>query len=123
MKGKVLCVTFVVLVAALTGFAHAQDDVWISSTPYAYVSALAYDGDYLWIGSEWGLTRLDRASGNITSYNERLGHGITSVEMTALVVDPQGTVWIGTNGAGLVKFDGANWQVFNSESSALPNDT
>ena len=36
--------TFIVFAAALTGFASAQDDVWISSTLYANVSALADDG-------------------------------------------------------------------------------
>ncbi len=122
MKGKVLCVTFIVFAAALTGFARAQDDVWISSTPYANVSALADDGDYLWIGSGWGLTRLHRATGDISFYNERLAHGLPSVKMTALTVDSQGNTWIGTHGGGAVKYDGTEMTVYDT-SAGLPNKT
>jgi len=45
MISNIFCVTFIVFTAALTGLASAQDDVWISSTPYASVSALTIDGD------------------------------------------------------------------------------
>jgi len=38
MKGKVLCVSFIIFAAVMTGFARAQDDVWISSTTIADVS-------------------------------------------------------------------------------------
>ena len=106
MKGKVLCVTFIVFAAALTGFAHAQDDVWISSTPYANVSALADDGDYLWTATEWGLTRLHKTTGDISFYNERLGAGLPSEQISALAIDHEGTVWIGTEGGGAVSYDG-----------------
>jgi len=63
MKGKVLCVTFIVFAVVLTGFARAQDDVFISSATGANVSAFATDGDYLWVGSGWGLTRLHKSTG------------------------------------------------------------
>ena len=122
MKGKVLCVTFIVCAAALTGFAHAQDDVWISSATGANVSALADDGDYLWVGSGWGLTRLHKSTGDISFYHESLGHGLPSVEMTALVVDPQGTLWIGTEGEGAVSYDGTTWTVYNKGNSDLPHN-
>jgi ligand-binding sensor domain-containing protein len=37
-------------------------------------------------------------------------------------VDQQGVLWIGINEAGLVRFDGVNWTLYNTETSALTND-
>jgi len=121
MKGKVLCVTFVVLATVLTGFARAQDDVWISSTPYANVSALANDRDYLWVGTEFGLTRLHKATGDISLYHERTGAGLPSEQISALAIDPQGNTWIGSIGC-LTKFDGTNWSVYDTDTSQLPEN-
>ncbi len=38
------------------------------------------------------------------------------------MIDPLGNKWFGT-GAGLVKYDGTNWTVYNSSNSGLPNNT
>jgi len=119
MKGKVLCVTFIVFAAALTGYASAQDDVWISSTTYANVNALTDDGDYLWAGTEWGLTRLHKTTGDIELYNERLGAELPSEQISALAIDHEGTVWIGTDGGGTVSYDGTAWTVYNTGNSDL----
>jgi sugar lactone lactonase YvrE len=47
---------------------------------------------------------------------------------TALAVDAQGNIWVGTGrwyafeGGGLAKFDGENWTVYNTSNSDLPNN-
>ncbi len=43
--------------------------------------------------------------------------------MELLIVDRDDNIWVGTYGAGLVKYDGAVWTVYNKENSWLPGDT
>ena len=48
--------------------------------------------------------------------------------VTALAIDAQGNIWVGTGrwyafvGGGLAKFDGQNWTVYNTANSELPNN-
>ena len=42
--------------------------------------------------------------------------------VNAIAIDGQGNKWIGTNGGGLVKFDGVNWTVYNTWNSGLPDN-
>ena len=48
--------------------------------------------------------------------------------VTALAIDAQGIVWVGTGrwwahaGGGLAKFDGTNWTVYNTSNSGLPDN-
>ena len=62
-----------------------------------------------------------------TVYNTA-NSGLPYNGVTALAVDAQGTIWIGTGrwyavaGGGLAKFDGDNWTVYNTGNSGLPNN-
>jgi two-component system, sensor histidine kinase ChiS len=40
----------------------------------------------------------------------------------AISFDKQGNVWIGTNGGGLVMFDGVNWTIYTKSNSELLDD-
>ena len=40
---------------------------------------------------------------------------------SALAIDEQGSIWIGTRSRGLVKFDGKNWTVYDTDDSGLPD--
>jgi hypothetical protein len=62
-----------------------------------------------------------------TVYNTA-NSGLPFNGVTALAVDAQGTVWVGTGrwyalaGGGLAKFDGDNWTVYNTANSDLPSN-
>jgi len=62
-----------------------------------------------------------------TVYNT-VNSGLPYNGVTALAIDAQGTVWVGTGrwyafaGGGLAKFDGENWTVYNTSNSELPNN-
>ena len=49
--------------------------------------------------------------------------GLPSNRISAIAIDKSGNKWIGTEGGGLVKFDGKNWIVYNTLNSGLPVDT
>jgi len=62
-----------------------------------------------------------------TVYNTA-NSGLPYNGVTAIAIDAQGTIWIGTGrwyafeGGGLTKFDGENWTVYNTSNSGLPNN-
>jgi sugar lactone lactonase YvrE len=62
-----------------------------------------------------------------TVYNTA-NSGLPYNGVTALAIDAQGTIWVGTGrwyafaGGGLAKFDGGNWTVYNAGNSDLPNN-
>jgi len=62
-----------------------------------------------------------------TVYNTA-NSGLPYNGVTALAIDAQGTVWVGTGrwwahaGGGLAKFDGTNWTVYNTGNSGLPDN-
>ena len=62
-----------------------------------------------------------------TVYNTA-NSGLPYNGVTALAIDAQGIIWVGTGrwyafvGGGLAKFDGENWTVYNTANSRLPNN-
>ena len=42
---------------------------------------------------------------------------------TCIAIDSKGFKWIGTNGSGLLKYDGYEWKLFNKLNNGLINDT
>ncbi len=66
-------------------------------------------------------------TGEWTVYNTA-NSGLPYNGITALAVDAQGTVWIGTGrwwghaGGGLARFDGASWTVYHTGNSKLPDN-
>jgi len=67
-----------------------------------YALAEAADGSF-WIGTEKGLTQLDRW-GNPTSPSTRLNGTIFDIR-----IDQKGTVWAGTD-SGLFRYNGSQWE-------------
>jgi sugar lactone lactonase YvrE len=66
-------------------------------------------------------------TGDWTVY-DTANSGLPYNGVTALAIDAQGIVWVGTGrwyafvGGGLARFDGQNWTVYNTSNSALPNN-
>jgi PAS domain S-box-containing protein len=69
------------------------------------VNALYIDrSGTLWVGTQNGLNRFDRNTGQFTVFNER--DGLSNNYVTAILEDTTGNLWIAT-GNGLSKFDPA----------------
>lgn len=48
--------------------------------------------------------------------------GIQSNQITGLIIDHSGFLWVASRDAGISKFDGAQWYNYNEMNSGLPND-
>ena len=106
--------------ANFTARAMAVDVEWQQYTGGANVCALVDDGDDLWVGSYGGLTKLDKATANMTHYNTA-NSGLPDNMISSIAKDVNGDWWIGTDN-GLAKFDGTNWTVYKSDNSPLPRN-
>jgi hypothetical protein len=85
------------------------------------INCIADEGEYLWVGVDGGLVKLNKLTGDLIVYN-RSNSGLTYNWVTAIAIDKQGNKWIGTPGGGLVKYDGISWTVYNTFNSGLPDN-
>lgn len=98
-----------------------QDLTWTYYTNGAQVNDIAQDGTTLWIATNGGLVQFDTSTEQKTFYN--VGNSaLTENDILSVVVDADGTVWAGTDGGGLVMYDGSSWKRFDNSNSIIPSN-
>lgn len=75
---------------------------------------------YLWLGTTTGLIRFDGLRFTVPDELKSL-RGAAAIILCQLI-DPTGTLWLGTNGGGLLRYDGKSPQAF-SLTQGLPSPT
>ncbi len=103
---------------------HSADDKHTLSSDN--VTALAETDDGLWVATTVGLNLLDRQLGRVVRFpvSRQTGDPLT---LMSLHVDPEGTLWLGTQGAGLGRLTHLDKErgeasfSFLTESDGLPN--
>ncbi len=104
----------------LTQNLFAQNPEWINYTSGNSITSTAFEGDYIWVGTEGGLVKVNNTTGETVFYNKIIS-GLPDNMVNTIAIDAVGNKWIGTNG-GLAKFDGINWFVYNASNSGLPGN-
>lgn len=110
----------VTLLAALTAFhlpaspAAAQgapttsdNKVWLSYFHAEEITSLAVTGDDVWAGTEAGLTRWNRLSGQVVQ--QSTSNGLPGNWVAKLTLDPSGKPWAYTKYDGISRLDGQSW--------------
>jgi ligand-binding sensor domain-containing protein len=115
---KQILLFIIVLLTVAT--ARSQNPEWINYTNSDYANKLADAGDYLWLGTDGGLTRFKKSDGSLVCFT-KANSSLPSHRITSLHVDKSGSVWVGTS-AGLALFNGKRWTTFTSANSILPSD-
>ena len=89
--------------------------------PNDHVFAVEVDGPWVWIGTENGLARLDKRTGEIRSWTEE--DGLPWRVVSAITVHPEtGELWLGMFGGGLARFSGGRFDHYHQLNSGLVND-
>ena len=69
----------------------------------------------VWIAASWGLGRFQEDS-------LIKGYAGIAEEVNCIVFDKNETMWLGTVGSGLIKFDGMNTTVYDTTNSDIPSN-
>ena len=90
--------------------------------PNDHIFAVKADGPKVWVGTENGLARIDKATGKVEkTWLEK--DGLPWRAVTALVVAPKtGDLWIGLFGGGLARLTGGRFDHWHQMNSGLVND-
>ena len=103
-------------------FSFGQSPQWINYTNTNSINSLAIENEFLWIGTNGGLVKFNKNSGEKVCFN-KANSGLPYNHVTAIYVDSSGNKWIGTSSVGLAKFNNFEWQVFNTSNSQLPDNS
>ncbi len=95
---------FSLILLFISNFSLSQTKEWIVYTSGNYISSLAEEGNYLWVGTRGGgLVKLDKTTGEFIVY-DKLNSGLPDNDVYGIAVDGQGNKWIGTYGGGLALY-------------------
>ncbi|MEW5799363.1 MAG: two-component regulator propeller domain-containing protein [Bacteroidota bacterium] len=83
----------VILTCVMTGSVFAGIGEWKSYTDMKSVRSIATDGTVLWAGTSGGIFRFDPADSSYQKFTN--AEGLTTNDVTAIVVDSYGNVWVG----------------------------
>jgi ligand-binding sensor domain-containing protein len=97
-------------------------DVWNTDNglPHNFLYSIIQTRDgYLWLATTDGLVRYDGV--RFTVFNTANTKGLSGNRFTALYEDTHGTLWVGTEGAGLIKFNAGDCVTYRVKDG-LPDD-
>ncbi len=103
---------------------HVMDN-WIFSKEeyplnFDIINYIAIDKESnKWIGTLDGIVKLDN---NETLFWDSTDMGLPIGRVYSLDIDKNNNIWIASAWEGLFKFDGINWEVFDTSNSDIPSD-
>jgi len=103
-------------------FSFSQNPEWVNFTAGGnYIRALAIEGNYIWVGTEGGLVKLNMLTGEKIYYTKATGLPDNSV--LAIAIDSQGNKWIGTDGGlAVYREGGVILDVYEKEEKIIPRE-
>jgi ligand-binding sensor domain-containing protein len=119
-------VTFFTLLFALSVFneksAHGQTYSIESFSSYNFITSFADAGDSIWFGTQAGVAIYHKQQ-NYFEFLTNCNSGLKDNNITTLVRQNNGVIWIGTQYSGLFCFNGSSWTVYNNANSPLNCDS
>ena len=113
-----------ILIATAEGLAYAENDSTIQRLSHPDLDSLTIfdiktspDSQEIWLATTSGVRRIEVA-GNIIHTVERF-HEFSSQIVYEILIDKEGRVWFGTDGAGLIRFDGSSFKAFTRDDGLV----
>jgi ligand-binding sensor domain-containing protein len=119
-----LCVCLILLCVvsglAAPGHGRAQGagGTWTNHTVEYWTTALALQGDTMWVGTSAGLLRWDLSTDSTIKYTPV--DGLVGFDIHDVALDDQGRVWVGHEW-GLSVLDGSIWTTYDKDNG-IPGD-
>ena len=105
---------------------NGNDWIHVTLSPGGYnysdnnVQTMTVDTEHnLWVGSEYGLRKFAAGNNSTFTLYDTSNSPLPSAWIFDVEADRSGGIWIGT-GAGLVRFDGTNWMIYNQINTGMP---
>jgi ligand-binding sensor domain-containing protein len=111
MKYQSLFYSLIITAFILSGILPAQEPEWVIHTNTGNVYTLVEEGNIIWAGTDQGLVKIDKISGDFTQYN-CVNSKLPTQVVTDIVIDKHGNKWI--NAYRLAVFNNNNWTVFDT---------
>ncbi|MFC2130683.1 two-component regulator propeller domain-containing protein [Bacteroidota bacterium] len=119
MKLSITNITLFIIFIFSDNHGLFAEETWLQYTYVGYVSSIAEEADYIWIGTEGGgLVQMNKITNEKTFYNTS-NSSLPDNDVWSIAIESNGEKWMGTDG-GLAKFDGKNWTIYDPSNSGLP---
>ena len=115
MKQQISLHFWVILQVLLMVPGSAESGEWQHFTSGTHVTAIADDGEFLWIGCE-GLVKLNKTTGTFEYFNKNNSFLLDNF-INDILIDKQKNVWIATAN-GLNRISQGNWMFYDYRSFA-----
>ncbi|CAN5542706.1 hypothetical protein BH11BAC1_BH11BAC1_10260 [soil metagenome] len=97
----------------------AQNPAWMNFTNGDVITDIAEYGNILYIATSGGLVKYNKVTTQTEFFN-KANSGLPRNEISAMDIEANGNLWIITE-AGISKYDGSNWILYDTTNSNLPN--
>jgi ligand-binding sensor domain-containing protein len=94
------------------GFPKSKNVPGLGADNYTAVVAT---GTTVWVGHEKGVASYDGT--NWTVYTHATASNLPDASVSALALDKNGNLWVGTRGGGIAKFSGGAWTLYDMATS------
>ena len=92
-------------------FLNGQHQKWVNIVNDNKVNCVAFEDDFIWAGTDGGIVRINRETGEKKSYlPSDIGGGGFGIK--TIFISNDKTKWIGTKWGGLLRFDGEHWEQY-----------
>lgn len=113
------CFILVALIFINFPNSFSQNTDWFYLSKAKTILTIVEDGDYIWVGSHIGATKIDKNT-SAKIYYDKTNSPIPDSWISKIVIDKNGTKWLGTWQKGnLLKFDDVNWTIYDTSNSPL----
>jgi ligand-binding sensor domain-containing protein len=131
MKSQIRCFLVFIFLMMLSTALTAQYANWVQYTNGRHITAVAQVGGFIWVGTTGGLVKVDTTTLQPVQFFNTANSGLPSNDISALTVDNQGNIWIGTKNKGLARYNGSNFAYYRQSvigsdivnAVAMENDT
>lgn len=114
---KTLLKALLVISFVIGGTTVFADDTWTYLPYSSRIDDIVVQDDYVWADTNGGLLRWNKLDGSYEWFTEE--NGLLSNRISALYVDSNNKLWVGTN-KGIQRFDGSAFTTLISENEEYP---